>query len=183
MSVDTQRQILLLQQQLERLRKADVGVPSGTSFPSGAPTGMQFYRTDLDLLCVFDGTRWLTRQLFEAKFPNLTYSATADDFTTLQALGQLAAPYLVRWDVFVAVGATNTGAAFWTIRLRDSGGGTIGTITTAAQTISTELLYVLTDASFTQPTTRHYLNVRTEKTGAPTNVSMYSNVQYRLIVV
>lgn len=36
----------------------------GTSFPAGAVAGDRYFRTDLDLEFVYDGTRWLSTQLF-----------------------------------------------------------------------------------------------------------------------
>ena len=38
---------------------------SGTSFPSSPATGIRFYRTDRNIEYFYDGTRWLSTQLFE----------------------------------------------------------------------------------------------------------------------
>lgn len=39
---------------------------SGTAFPSSPVADQRFYRTDLDLRCYYDGTRWLTDQQFSS---------------------------------------------------------------------------------------------------------------------
>jgi len=44
------------------------GVPSGTSFPGTPATGDLFYRTDRHIEYFFDGTQWLSRQLFTLPF-------------------------------------------------------------------------------------------------------------------
>jgi len=159
----------------------------GTAFPTAGlgggaiQAGDRFFRTDLGFACYYDGTRWLTTDILTAQFANLTYSATADDFATLFPIAADYAPFLVRWDAWVSVGGTNNGSNYWTILLRDTASNTAASFNTSGQTASTQLLYVL--VSFTQPTVRQYLNVRTEKTaGAPSNVSMFSSVRYRLII-
>jgi hypothetical protein len=48
---------------------------SGTSFPGSPAAGDLFYRTDRNIEYSYDGTRWLTTQLFELPFnydPSLT---------------------------------------------------------------------------------------------------------------
>src|SRR5688572_13447523 len=40
------------------------GYDEGTSFPGSPSTDDKYYRTDLNLLCVYDGTRWLTTQQY-----------------------------------------------------------------------------------------------------------------------
>lgn len=42
------------------------GADSGTSFPSSPTTGRRRFRTDLGLEFFFDGTRWLSSELFVA---------------------------------------------------------------------------------------------------------------------
>lgn len=52
------------------------GYGRGTSFPASPVTGMRWERTDLNLLCYYDGTRWLTVQQYTLS------AATADLPTT-----------------------------------------------------------------------------------------------------
>ena len=40
------------------------GLPSGTSFPGSPANNDLFYRTDYDMLFFYDGTRWLSTNLF-----------------------------------------------------------------------------------------------------------------------
>lgn len=48
---------------LARLSDVASGIPSGTSFPGSPADNDLFYRTDLDTLFFYNGTRWLTTQL------------------------------------------------------------------------------------------------------------------------
>jgi len=76
------------------------GLPSGTSFPGSPANNDLFYRTDLDLLFFYDGTRWLTTQAFAA--PNVgtlfTNSTQLGDLrssisATSSTLLRMMAPY------------------------------------------------------------------------------------------
>lgn len=49
---------------------------SGTSFPGSPATGLRFYRTDRKIEYFYDGTRWLSTQLFTLALQN-SASATA----------------------------------------------------------------------------------------------------------
>jgi hypothetical protein len=42
---------------------------SGTSFPGSAVTGDRYWRTDLGVECYYDGTRWVTTQLYIMEVP------------------------------------------------------------------------------------------------------------------
>jgi len=53
---------------------------SGTSFPGAAATGDRYYRTDVDggTPCIYDGTRWLTEQIFTMEDHVAGLAATGD---------------------------------------------------------------------------------------------------------
>lgn len=44
---------------------------TGTSFPGSPASGDRFYRTDVNIECVYDGTRWLSTQMFELDLTSL----------------------------------------------------------------------------------------------------------------
>jgi len=58
-------------------------IPRGTAFPvSPAPsTGDVYYRTDLIMLCQFDGTRWLSHQIFLAVASSPAQSSSSPNWT------------------------------------------------------------------------------------------------------
>jgi hypothetical protein len=47
------------------------GYDEGTSFPGSPSTSDKFYRTDLNLLFYYDGTRWLTTDLFSLSMSDI----------------------------------------------------------------------------------------------------------------
>lgn len=61
-------------------------IDSGTSFPSSPSTGDVFYRTDLRVICYYDGTRWVGDEMtiVFAPYNSLAYniSTTAIPFLT-----------------------------------------------------------------------------------------------------
>ena len=169
-------------------RTRDLG--RGTAFPTASDgitlaAGDRFFRTDLLLDCVYDGTRWLTRDTFEVHFALFqAISTTQEDYARLWTLpGDLYPAYITRFDVLVNTGATNNGSNYWTIRLRAAGTTTLGSVTTAALAASTnDQRLGLT--SFTQPTgNQPYVNLRFEKTASPTNIDAHAVARYRYVLV
>lgn len=53
---------------LATLADVGAGIPSGTSFPGSPATNDLFRRTDLGMIFYYDGTRWLSQQLFQGQF-------------------------------------------------------------------------------------------------------------------
>jgi hypothetical protein len=93
----------------------------GTSFPAGPATNDKFYRTDLNLLCYYDGTQWLTVQEYEVS--GIVGSAVLLP-ASVTAPGLLRWPvrqdfrlYLCRLSIQTFVGSPNTGSANWTVAL------------------------------------------------------------------
>lgn len=52
------------------------GTSSGTSFPGSPSTNDRFYRTDRQIEYYYDGTRWLSTQLFTLALQNSTSQTT-----------------------------------------------------------------------------------------------------------
>lgn len=61
-----------------KLTAGQVGVAFGTSFPGSPATDDRFYRTDRRIEYFYDGTRWLSTQLFQLDFSHAV--AVATDF-------------------------------------------------------------------------------------------------------
>lgn len=83
------------------------GVPSGTGFPGSPSTGDHFYRTDRNIQYYYDGTRWLSTQLFTLPIAN------QETLLPITATGQAYAgnPWWNEYDIYVLKGKvsiTNT---------------------------------------------------------------------------
>lgn len=157
---------------------------AGVAFPGGPSAGDVFFRTDLGLLCYFDGTRWLTTHEYGVSLPG---TLSAVDTTTLIARVRADyAPYFTRMAVTTNVATLNNGTNYWSVSLRGynaafAAATEIYAFTTAADAVAT---YVEHDsaASTAVPANNHFFAVSLTKTLAPGSISIYVQPYYRLIV-
>lgn len=98
----------------------------GNSFPGSPVSGDLFWRTDLGMEFFYDGTRWLSKQLFTMDFEEVVNGITTSD-TRLE----VGPPWLGGRDVWVTrievtshVATTNSGSAYWTWQLMSNNGST-----------------------------------------------------------
>lgn len=184
--ISTQRHILALEQQIERLRKADAGIPSGTSFPSSPPTGMQFFRTDFELPCVYDGTRWITTFHYHATNGSpIGVSATQTNLIT--PIRQDVAPIIDRITTEYIVQTTNNATNFYTIDIRGvsanySAASILHTFDTKATAVNTWTSLDATPNVSNLPTNRAFFDFNIVKTLTPGTLSIMTTIYYRLIL-
>lgn len=113
---------------------------SGTSFPTAA-TGDRYWRTDLGDEFYYDGTRWLSTQLYTAGTSVAALAATAAFYFPLRTAYDI---YVVDLVAATFPAGTNDGSNFWTILLaKSTAGNTPTTIETLATTAAD------TDANWT----------------------------------
>jgi hypothetical protein len=125
-----------------------LGYSEGTSFPGSPSTNDKYYRTDRNLLYYYDGTRWLTTEVFciELKREEVALawpaSATGSPYhrATLP-FGSDYDYYLLDWHWGSFVLTTNNGTNYWTANLHkfDTAAGDVTVVgpTTAADTAGT----------------------------------------------
>lgn len=167
------------------------GISVGTSNPGSPSTGDLFWRTDLNLLITYDGTRWLTVNQFQLSmsadtaFP-ANLSATKSDL--LQCMVFQSPEYDtwmedLRWSTFIS-GGTSNASNKWTVTFKKVVGVTNTTIvtdTTEADTVSLwthhkKQINALLGTSDT------ILRIDVTKTGAPGNLFICASVVGRLVV-
>lgn len=97
------------------------GISTGASNPGSPSTNDLFYRTDLSLFIVYDGTRWLTTNEYTLshQIDNLAFPITA----TQGAVPRWPVPsdygiYLTRYIQTSFVQTTNSGTSYWTFTLQ-----------------------------------------------------------------
>lgn len=101
--------------------------PSGTAFPTGPTSGQFYYRTDIKggMLFQFDGTRWLSDQLFS--FSSLFNDGSSSALNWGAGFDSAGLDvYLTRCEASGRVsGGTHNGSNHWVIRVysNDVGGG------------------------------------------------------------
>lgn len=178
-----ERRIAELERSLAQVRTRGSGVPSGTSFPTSPQTGYRFFRSDLGYECFYDGSQWLTCQVFEARMMALSATVTGENnAAATQIVPNLTdyGIYLLRWESVAFVLTTNTGANYWTLRLRGAGSTTLASYDTSAYSVGVAVRNTIT--SFSSPGGYDYFNVRTETTGAPGTLTWRWAARYRLII-
>lgn len=119
------------------------GYAEGTSFPGSPATDDQFFRTDLDLLFLYDGTQWLSSQLFihELRPQEALPSNRSATTNGVLSCSPMLAPDFDFWIqefraaslVITTVNATN----YWRFDLRsfvDATGTTVASVDTKTNT-------------------------------------------------
>lgn len=100
------------------------GLASGTSFPGSPSAGDRYFRTDLGMEFYYDGTRWLSMQIFRIELKQedtVTWPLTATTSVVHRAVAPFGADFdlwLMDWHWMSVVLTTNTGSAYWTVTLR-----------------------------------------------------------------
>lgn len=163
------------------------GIESGTSFPGSPATDALFYRTDLNLIFFYDGTRWLTVNEYTLAGATRTsvgagLSATS---TLVNAPTVSADMYIEDFRASTFVSGTNNGSNFWTVTLdkRDAANAatTIGSVDTTADTGSTWNLHVDAVDEVVAGATYKVMFIIATKTSAPGNLVVGVEVTYRLV--
>jgi len=166
------------------------GYAEGTSFPASPALNDKFYRTDLNLLCFYDGTRWLTAQ--EYALPSGLSEGANSFFNVSSAFTSWRAAvrsdfelYLTRWAVTSRVQTTNDGSNYYTVNLDYQNAATtaslIASFSTNADAASTivqhdQQIDAALDASAVN------IIVVISKTGTPGACHVIPALYYRLIV-
>lgn len=160
------------------------GYAEGTSFPVSPTSGDKFYRTDLNWLCFYDGTRWLTAHEYDIPLtsPN---ASTAGDWTfsraALRADRQiyLTTCHTTTWHL-TAPSALN----YWTIDVSTyNASRTKTTLFSFATSSYASGMVARSDTLNTAvATTQLMIEGRIVETGGAPNVLVSHTIYYRLIV-
>lgn len=166
------------------------GYEEGSSFPSSPASGDKFYRTDLNWLCFYDGTRWLTVHEYcqPIAIQDVLLPRTVG---TLASVGYLPVRqdydlYLTTLTITSLTIAPNSGSAYWNFALRYKNSSNVATTITSLNT-STHTAGVATDASvaINSPlnTAAMFLDFTVQDgAGSPGASYVFTAVNYRLIV-
>ena len=153
---------------------------AGTSFPASKATGDRYWRTDLDMEFFWDGTRWVTTQLFHGGSAGMASFTTGDTrwYVPLASQGGLDV-WLDSWSGSRYSGGTNNGSHYWIISIEKfSDDLTIASINTSADTAGT--LYQNT-GTIGVVATEGAVYFNYAKSGTPTSHYPLAGFTYRLI--
>jgi hypothetical protein len=159
---------------------------SGSAFPTPESTGYRFFRTDLNLEFVYDGTEWISLNEWAVVLGiddnlNASYAATTSGVRRGLVRNNLK-PRLVRGEAFTFLAAgTSNGANFWTVDVVDANGTIVWSFDTSADAAAGNTIHTTT--TFSQPSSA-ILTVRLDvtKTGAPPNLTPRTPVLFYRIV-
>lgn len=119
-----------------------VGYDEGTSFPQTASVGQKFYRTDLNWLCFYDGTRWLTCHeyvemfSFQDRFAGSTTNPQVSGYVAIRSDHQI---YITKVAGSSLVLSSNDGSNYWS--------GTIYTVSNIASPTSIGTFSTIADSN------------------------------------
>lgn len=159
---------------------------AGTSFPGSPTTGQEFFRTDLGFDCFWNGTYWVTKDLFTASMSVLNASANGSGGGV--ALWNTYQFYVERVIFQIKCVGTQDATNYWTVYARSINNGysaatTIYSFVTTG--LSPNIFYdksgvptVRTDA-----TNKYWLDIAYNKTNSPGDIGLlFCTFFYRLIV-
>lgn len=155
----------------------------GTSFPSSPTSGDTYRRTDIDdLIFRYDGTRWLSEQVFRAVSGSFDLVSAQTDRRAVAAGRDM---YLMDLTLSAAVNGTNDGSNYWTItayKWSAAAFASLGTVDTSAESGSLDYFRTTTaiDAVATAATCELF-QFTAGKTGSPGTLLGAAELTYRLI--
>ena len=165
------------------------GYSEGTSFPGSPTAGDKFYRTDLNWLCFYDGTRWMTCHEYSdpiAIQDLLTPWASGGVTTGYLPARRDYQMYLTRLTGNALIVGTNDASNYWTLALRYKNSANAATTITSGTTASFPP-NVNNDCSIainsTLDSSAFFIDILVTKTvGSPGALYLFSTLNYRLIV-
>jgi len=163
------------------------GISSGTSFPGSPANNDLYYRTDRDLLYFYDGTRWLTVNLYRSELPTLLTNGTISINGAFSRGATFEGDYDIWVEKFygmVYVPGTNNGSNYWTCSLVSVTSAiattTLGSFDTSADTGSTFAGHSASVGALLG-TNKTAIQAEGAKTGSPANATGYFAYTYRLV--
>lgn len=168
----------------------------GAAFPAGPTANDVFYRTDLGMWFFYDGTRWLSTELFTCQLR--TNSATVQPYAATAATVQVAAMPSLQggsdlWieshmcSFLVAGGGTALGAAHkWvgTVQKGDSAAAltTVATVNIdSGASAAWRRIETAVNALINTPTTFFFFATTWTKTGTPGTLQALEELHYRIV--
>lgn len=157
---------------------------AGASWPATPAAGQLRFRTDLGLLCYYDGTRWLTATLYELSIP-LHMTLPVVDTGAASIFGFVAsspayARHVLGCRVSFYVQNTNNSSNYWTITAQDSSNGnTFGSGTTGSIAAN---VWGSIDIISSGYTSSAVLQLTMKDTGSPGAIYVSAVLRYRLVI-
>lgn len=175
---------------IDLARASDIGsgVPSGTAFPGSPSSGDLFWRTDRGLMYFYDGTRWLTSNLYRESF------SVANGVNAFSASGNAGrmTPWHTTYDLWLDtfyvsyyVATTLSGTAYWTVECVKVNAANVATniATTSSQSESanTWITKAVAIGALLDSATYKAFRFDVTKVSTPGNITITAALAYRLV--
>jgi hypothetical protein len=157
---------------------------SGTSFPASPRAGDLFWRSDLLLDFVYDGTRWLTTTRFDLPFTQIANSPTSATVQGYVPLDPTYGMYIEAVQGSTLVATTNDGTKYWSIAIRwNDAANTPTTLVTIITQSDTPTNWVFKNASVAAVLNAgaRSMDIYPSKVSTPGNLWADLKLVYRLI--
>ena len=185
--IDFAQEIAALKKRVRDLESHELpaGFEVATAFPASPATGRRVYRSDLNLLCVYNGAQWVTVNEYTAT--SAIFDVTAIGLTGRVTVSREYKPYYTRYEVSSYVGTTNNGSNYWTAEIRSVNevygtATTIQTLNTSADAANT-FVRKRGACSTNVPTNYGFIDFYVStKTGTPGMWTAQTLLYYRLII-
>ncbi len=163
---------------------SELGLAKGTAFPSIKAAGDVFFRTDLNLLCTYNGTYWMTVHEYAAEIPYQTISATGH--TNPAAARSEYGLRIMRCVYKTNVATTLNASNYYVVETRILS-NTYGSAYTAATVSLASDIYNTwtsheTNVTTATNTTYGLIDLNISKIGSPGALTLIGTIYYRLIV-
>lgn len=155
------------------------------SFPASFTINVPFFREDLGIWCFWDGSRWLTIEVFTATWNMLSGFANSNEAGFIPELSTYK-PYITQFSLSTNVSTTNNATNYWQPSLHGisapgAAGGLLLSTTTIGQSVGT---WYTTTPTVTQPAGSFvpFWRLAVTKVGAPGTLAIAAQLRYRLII-
>lgn len=158
---------------------------SGTSFPSSPATGTRFYRTDRNIEYFYDGTRWLSTQIYGLNSATPNTMAPTVSVTTSNDMGS---PWAALYDIWIEqlvftsrLSSGSSSTDYFSAKIYDhTANADVGTAVSAQGDTANVYTAHRHNIGASFPKTSHNLRVVYTATGSPTAI-LNAALIYRLI--
>jgi hypothetical protein len=152
-------------------------LPRGTKFPSSPATGDLFYRTDLGVLCEWDGARWLGGQ---RQIPLVPWVGAGPWSANASALLVPApgATIIASINIVAHVATTNSATNYWILEFLNILAAIGSPMSTAANSPGV-MIYL--NQSFGEVAANNYLFLQLTKSGSPGSIYASALLTYRIV--
>lgn len=157
-----------------------IGLSTGTSFPGSPTTGDIFWRSDRSIEYFYDGTRWLSTQLFTLQIDQ--QDALNPSTGTVGFRNRTVNPWAGKYDIYVEEGVFGyflSAAGNWTLNIVDQNAVTL--ITTTVSTATTHTTVRVTENAVYANASYANFNLSLVENSGTASLFVYAALVYRLI--